>query len=389
MTKDDIEKFIKDVRTSFLKDFAIPGDAESSILPSAKSHQSKIDRSDIPVPELVRFTLGIILQLPVYGPGEKLRWEMPFLFKNIRCAFALEKFGLRLYVRSPGTQLVDGDKISEEIIGKLRKAIHRTERVLLIPFANEQIENSQFTIVNRYHSLMNRFIYFRDKAGKTSKNRDKVKGKGKIGELAKLLNYMVRLENELFYNTLAMLDAYFSFLEHLFVLVAPLSSDRIKLVEFISCVWADKFKQLFDLKLHPKAKSFYDKLNDIKERYRNVYAHGGFEKGGASLYVHFPGIGAIPAQFSKIKNSPHFNFFPIQEESFRDICRLLDDFDEWLRSEASGLAKAIKYVESGLDIPCDRQSIAEIRAAMKSEGALKALIERESYLWAMHTNMDY
>jgi hypothetical protein len=388
MTKDDIEKFINNVRTSFLRDFAIPGDAESSILHSGKSHQFKIDRSDIPVPELVRFTLGIILQLPVYGPGEKLRWEMPFLFKNIHCAFALEKFGLRLYVLSPGTHLVDSDKIVGEIIGKLRKAIHRTERVLLIPFANEQIESSRFTIANRYHSLMNRFIYFRDKAAKTSKKRDKVRGKGKIGELAKLLNYMSKLENELVYNTLAMLDAYFSFLEHLFVLVAPLTSDRIKLIEFISCVWADKFKQLFDLK-HPKAKSFYDKLDDIKERYRNVYAHGGFEKGGASLYVHFLGIGAIPAQFSKIKNSPHFNFFPIQEDSFRDICRLLDDFDEWLRSDESGLVKAIQYVESGLDIPCDRKSIIEIRAAMKSERALEALIERESYVWAMHTNMDY
>lgn len=389
MSKKDIERFIEELKTTSLQNFTAPVKTELSILYSKQSSQFDIDRSDIPVPELIRFVLGFILKLPIYGHGEKLRWEIPFHYKKTSCVFVLQKFGLRLYILQNEHPSTGTYKIAQEIIGKVQKSINRVEKTLLIPFAEQQIKNSNITIANQYHALLNRYIYFREKAEKATKRKRNTRDKDTMERLAKSLNEMYRSKSELFYNTIAMLDAYFSFLEHLFVLAMSLLRDNFNLVTFISSFWTDKFKRLFDIHQNLIAKSFYDKLDNIKERYRNFYAHGAFEKGGASLYIHIPKIGTIPAQLSKVKNSPHFDFFPVQEESLSDICGTIDDFDKWLRSEESGLKQAIKYIESGLDILCDKQSLKRIRAAMKSDDKLEALIQHYSQIWEMHANMDY
>jgi len=372
-----------------LKDFTAPAKDESVLAYSGKAVQFIIDRTDMPVPELLQLIFGGILKLTIYGQKEKLRWEIPFRYKGIHCSFALQKFGLRLYISCANDTDLDCDKLHKEIIGKLKKRIQTIEKTILIPFAQTQIKEGHVTIVNQYHSLENRYVYFREKAEKASKRKLKSKGKNFTEDMQKLLQYNYSRRIDVFYNALAMLDAYFSLLEHLFVLVRPFQNGKPDLVNYISEYWGDKFIKLFDIKKNPTAKSFYDRLDLIKERYRNFYAHGAFEKAGASLYIHFPSLGAIPAQLTRIKNSPHFNFFPIEEDKFKEICTTIDEFNQWLRADSTGLSNVIRYIESGLNIPCDRKSLQQIKTAMKSAKALNSLIEHWSYLDDLHTNMDY
>lgn len=372
-----------------LKDFTAPVEDESVLAYSGKRIQFNIDRAEMPVPELVQFILGGLLKLTTYGPEEKLRWEIPFRYKGIHCSFALQKFGLRLYISCASGTDADCNKLHKEIIGKLKKRINSIEKTILIPFAQSQIKKGHVTIVNQYNNLENRYVYFREKAENASKRRFRSKGKDFTEDLNKSLNHYFSTRIDLFYNALAMLDSYFSLLEHLFVLVLPFHNTGYDLVNYISEYWSDKFKKLFDIRKNQKAKSFYDRLDTIKERYRNYYAHGCFEKAGASLYIHFPGLGAIPAQLTRVKNSAHFHFFPIEEDKFKEICETIDEFNEWLRADSTGLKNIIKYIESGLNIPCDKKSLKQIKTAMKSEKSLNALIAHWSYLDDLHTNMDY
>ena len=120
---------------------------------------------------------------------------------------------------------------------------------------------------------------------------------------------------------------------------------------------------------------------------RNTFAHGGFEKAGASLFFHLPKVGAIPVILTKIKDSPHFNFFPIEEDKFNNICALLDQFETWLKS--GKLAQGIKYIESGLNVPFDEESISKFNEAMESDDEFDKLIEHWSYLNDQDTNMDF
>jgi len=389
MPELDIELFIKEIKASSLRNFTAPAESRSFIQYSERSIQINVDSSDIPVPELV-------LKLPTYyDPEEKVRWTIPFNYKEFSCTFALQKSGLFLYVSRNEQPPAVLDKAALEIIKKIKSSINRVEKTLLIPYAQHQIESGNITIANHYLVLRNRYVYFREKAENTLRRQSRIKNSqtNDIKDFVKVLNdklkKMFKAENELFYNTIAMLDAYFSFLEHLFVLIMPLCRDNIHLVDFIGKLWAVKYKLLFDISSNLEAKSFYDKLDSIKERFRNFYAHGAFGKGGTSLFFHFPNIGAIPAQLSEVKKGPHFDFFPIQKDNFKDICRTIDDFEKWLKSEGPVFAMAIKFVESGLDVPCDKQSLKIIRSAMASDKKLDALIQRYSYLWEMHTNMDY
>ena len=390
MTESNFDKIYEGLRKS-LKDFSPPIDTNESLIYSQKSSKFHIERQEIPVPELIQFTLSNILRCPAFGPGEKLRWEIPFRYKKVDCAFALQKFGLRLYISNSDENQKNIIKIEKEIIGKLKRVIAKIEKQLLTPFAKHQICERNVTIANHYHKLENRYVYFRDKAERKSTPKPNKDAKPD-DDLFAGLNDLFKTRSELFYNTIAMLDAYFSFLEHLFVLILPFvekQNNKIDLVQFISNFWSDKFKKLFDITKDTQAKKFYDQLDEIKEHYRNFYAHGGFEKGGASLYFHFPGLGAIPAQLSNIKERPHFNFFPVEEDSFYHICEVIDHLNEWLRSDYSGVKYAVKYAESGLNIPCDPENIRKIKDSMVSEEEFESLVKHCSYIADMHANMDY
>jgi hypothetical protein len=44
-----------------------------------------------------------------------------------------------------------------------------------------------------------------------------------------------------------------------------------------------------------EAAHYLGRLTAVVERWRNPYSHGGFEKGhGATVYLHAPGVGAVP-----------------------------------------------------------------------------------------------
>ncbi len=380
----DIEQFRKDLFSKSLKDFSTPPHLLDHSIAN-KRERYEVGRSEIPLPALVEFLFKMLLGFPAYGPAEKLRWEILFQFQNIPCAFALEKSGLHLYISCNARRTAEEtNQLKKEIVRKVQKAIRQVEKILR-PFSEEQLAQNNVTIDNHSHRLKERYEYFRLKATETAYPVD-IRSQG----LAGVLNNQVKNKKTLLFNSVAMLDAYFSYLEHLFVLLAPLRLDDFKIVDFIfNKKLTDKFDLLFKLKENKKAKGYHDKLLKIKEEFRNYFAHGNFEKKGASLYIHLPHIGAIPAQLSKAGNNPHFEFFPINNETFENICIFIDDFNSWLSSSASGVANEIQIIGSGLSMPCDKKSILEMKEAIKTPESLEAYLRHESEMCDKHDNMDY
>src|SRR5688572_24969061 len=100
-----------------------------------------------------------------------------------------------------------------------------------------------------------------------------------------------------------MLDAYFSRLELILVLILPfvkkINLRSFDLELFISQGWREKFKVVFELQKNKKASQLFEKLIAVKEEYRNPLSHGYFFKGGSSLFVHMEHLGAIPMTMAK------------------------------------------------------------------------------------------
>lgn len=159
------------------------------------------------------------------------------------------------------------------------------------------------------------------------------------------------------------------------------------LIKFIGLNWSYKYKRVLGLEPGLKSKKYYDRLDSVKEIFRNTFAHGGFEKAGASLYFHFPNIGAIPASLTSVKNSPHFHFFPLQEANFQEVCSLFDEIDEWLGKES--LPMAIRYAKSGLNISFDEDSITKMLEKAKNVDIFDEWLEAGSNYRDMIENADY
>lgn len=379
---------IKDNVQLALKEFSTDENGNDLIFIDG-STMVPLDRKVLPVPELIPFILSGVLGFPNLGRGEKIRWQICFKYKNVLCNIAHQKFGVRLYY----LKLEKNDlRINpDEIIGKLIKGLRIIEKSVLQGFSKHQLSQGNVTIPNIYHKLDGMYQYFRENAEREFNFKAEQKHNGDaLEDIANHMNLVIRSTRNGFYNTIAMVDAFFSKTENLFIMVLPFinyNREKDNLLEKIGSRWQDKFKRIFQIETDVAAKRFYDQLVNLKENLRNTFAHGGFEKAGASLFFHLPKVGAIPVILTKIKDSPHFNFFPIEEDKFNNICALLDQFETWLKS--GKLAQGIKYIESGLNVPFDEESISKFNEAMESDDEFDKLIEHWSYLNDQDTNMDF
>lgn len=380
----EIDKLGERLKKS-LKDFSPNQDKSYDLVFDEPSNRYNIRAEQFPVPRLLLFLLTGICKFSSRGREEKMHWNVAFTYKKYNYAITFEKFGLRLYAEKES-------KIKpEEVLGKLQKALELVERKFLGNIAKQQISAGNISIENQFIKLSNQYSYFREMAEtEYSSKQNSGKSGNFIEEIMNTINSETNAKRTGQYNALAMIDAYFSRLEHFLVLALPFSDyDREKdnLVEFVGSVWSDKLKRIFDFS-DKNIQRHYSGLVHIKEKFRNTFAHGGFEKNGQSFYFHLPGYGAIPASMSGITNSVHFDSFPIDKNGFGQICSVFDAFDRYL-SVDSHLTEAWKYANSGLNLTLDKQNLEIMLKAAKDPEYFEKWIEYETERECMYINADY
>jgi hypothetical protein len=296
------------------------------------------------------------------------------------------KFGLAF----DGPQGETSDAVVAELSGLLIRGFRLAER-LVQPFLADQINKGLVTVHNRFFTLDDRYRFLREQAEVSFSNSDtsSITATDLETRVAEF-NYRRQREREGFYVGIAALDAYFSRLEHFLVLALPFSAfdpQTESLLSFLAESWGAKFKRIIPLNNDVTAKKLYERLRLVKQRYRNTFAHGWFEKGASSLYVHFPPIGAIPAELSSTQHNITLQFRPLTAPTFASICQLLDEVDSYFSS--GPLRFAVKYAKAGLDLAFDPKSIAKYKNASTNDEDFEAFIDREAYFQDQFVNMDW
>lgn len=320
----------------------------------------------------------------VMKPFEKTLWSISVIFKGLSLRIEDAKFGLKF--AGP-----DG-AISDTVVTELSRLLERGFRVaerFVQPFLTDQINKGFVTVHNRFTTLDDRYRFLREQAEVSFSNSDttSITATDLQTRVAEY-NYRIRREREGFFLGIAAVDAYFSRLEHFLVLALPFCDfdpQNDNLVSFLTENWSDKFKRVVPLNNDITAHKLYQRLRVVKQRYRNKFAHGWFEKGASSLYVHFPPIGAIPAELSSRENVV-LQFRPLTAPTFAGICELLDEVDSYFSN--GRLRLAVKYAEAGLDVAFDPKSIAKYKSALNDEDS-EGFIEAEAYFQDQFTNMDW
>lgn len=384
------EDAAKRLRETSLREFYGP-EAGTDDAREYRRYKRAVSDDEITLPELARYALELV-GLPSDGPGEKVAWWVNFLFEGRQCELALEKFGLRIYVEVVGNDITEANAVTNRIVKKLSSSMRAVESMVLAPAAPDLFRKGRATVINQHFTLRRTYEYFRERATNPVVIEDEVQHFG-IGDTPGITfrsSGEPLMRRNSFHDLVASVNAYLSLLEHHMVLALPFQGfdpTLYSLEKFIGFRWGDKYRQIFDLTKN-EDKSYYDRLVEVVERWRNTYSHGGFEKGhGSSVYLHFDGIGAIPVGLSSATERVGIFFVPAIDEDINDVYELFDEFDTWLSEKR--LPFAMEWITNGLQVRFDPVFRTELVKAMESPERFEQYAEYNAHLEERSINMDW
>jgi hypothetical protein len=141
--------------------------------------------------------------------------------------------------------------------------------------------------------------------------------------------------------------------------------------------WYEKYKIIFPIHRNKEFKLIYDKLGQIKKKYRNPLTHG--LTGDYSLLLPTPNSGLIPISYDYLSNNVAFIFNEISYENAKEIEELFEKFLQLLNKEDPFKYYTL-FLQFGFPIPVNKNEIGEIKDKMNTyEDFKEELIDRARY----------
>ena len=368
------------LKATSLRDFGAPMEYEERIK-TGNSYRNDLGLIRLPV--LMRYSLELI-DIRWRGPGEKVAWWVDFTYKGYACELAHQKFGVRLFVQAPSED--EAQDIAVQVTKKLKSAVRVVEKVI-VAAAPAILDAGNATVVNQHRALRRAYDYFRERA-QHPEHVDDVRteypdgGEG-FAWASSFLSGANVMKMNASHDLVAAMTAFLSSLEHDLVLAfsfCDFDPETESLTDHIRSRWGEKWSRIID-KDDKEGRRLHARLLDVVERWRNPYAHGGFEKGqGATVYLHTPGIGALPIGLTSVG----FALASPSETDIEGVFALFDEIDAFMSAR---LPHAMQWIESGLDVQFDVIFRASAIGAI-STNEFDKLIEFHEYQWAMHANME-
>ena len=361
-------------------------------------HQFDVERHNLPIPSIARATL---LCLGCYDAGrsEKVAWRIPFQLDGNPCFLEDQKFGVNLHAWLPSTS-TEGEvaEFGARFLRILKVAMRIAETDIFYPAIKAQVGLGKLGLRNQAGSLRSTYLYFRESA------RLAFASEGRLQEPAPPVDVggtpevfgseyirawtaeRVRTQ-EGSANTVAMVNSFFSYMEHYLVLALPFSTAdlaRVELTNFMGSTWSEKFKTVINILKLSETKALYDRLVHVAETYRNPLAHGGDDKKGSTLSVFLEQVGRVPLMLSGIEKTPSFRLDPFDDSSFEEVTAIFDQVEDLLNGPLLG--NASRWIDGGFDVFFDADEHASYHAQDESFGQF---CEKRGREWERQTNMDW
>lgn len=392
----------------FLKDFSPDRDYKEEWTDTQIKGRKILKQYDIDLtksetilhPFMVYIIFVMIKGYPYLPRFEKIAWEIPIKYKGLPFVLGHKKWGFSI---TSNEDRETNQQYALEIIQQIKRSIPFAE-TLISPLIQQQVNSGNITIVSRYKESRNRYIYHREKVQENS-NSDKdalkeewnafevkIKGRRSLKECMKSYERAQMLEYVDQYHVIAMIDSYFSYIEHISVLLLPflkyINLQEIEVGKFISETWKSKLKILLKADQSRSSIKHIENLEKIKEAVRNPSAHGYYQKKGHSFLVHMPRLGAIPFVLTKSKSS-RFSYSLIDDEllDFKSVCEAFDDFDKFLDEYDTRFG--LQYIKEGLPVAFDEVSTKAYRKRMVSDASTKKFIKEATQQIERAINMDW
>ena len=336
---------------------------------------------------LVYFLLVDLLEFKDLGRFEKLAWSIPVDLDGTAFLVEHRKFGVGVFAADLPAQEPQAEEITQRINKAVKIAAPYFEWI-----ASEAVKRSQLNVYNNSHRLFQRYSYF-VKVHNAKVSRAKTFEKKRVvktrtlphgGQTVWMPSMVLRQDAQ--WLALAAIDAFFSWTEHVFVLLAILNGSCTNcndVADLALSEWQTKYKSAVDIS-DKTSKSFYDKPAAIRQQLRNFVAHGAFGKQGEAFQFHST-AGAVPLLLPHKRNSHAYKFGNGVDFVEDEALNVLRDFQEHLWSGSRAPAKI--YLDSGL--PLVLTMTGGYAQAMKSAQDMESFVDYLGRQFADAANMDW
>jgi hypothetical protein len=365
-----------------------PANAETS---AAQDFLFKAQRTDagrdLPPYYLVYFLLVDLLGFKNIGQFEKVAWSVPIDFEGRAFVIEHRKLGLGVFA----AELPVDEEPAKRIVGLIHKAVKIAQ-----PYfdwrAAEAVAESKLNVINRSTQLHDRFEFFMssyEAKRSEAERRAQEKITTQVGSGFLTRFPAMQLNREAKWLALSAIESFFSWTEHVFILLSILTGKCVTgnhVANLAKADWSDKFKSALDIG-DPETKRFYDELTLVRQQLRNFVAHGSFGKQGDAFQFH-SGAGAAPVRLPRPQDKVSFRFGRgvefVDHEAIVLIAKFIDFF--W----SGDRAPAKTYIQdNGLPLILTMAKDGEYARAMSSDEDMNEFVDHLGHLMDRHANMDF
>lgn len=341
---------------------------------------------------LVYFLLVDLLGFRNLGQFEKVSWSIPIDFNGRAFLVEHRKFGVGVFAHDPDNE----EDAAHQIVVRIQKAVKAAQ-----PFfnwiADQAVETSSLNVMNNSESLYARFTFlrnaYREKADEAEVRKDeKIVKEGMSaggGSWMSISMPAQALRTEAGWLALSAIEAFYSWTEHIFILIAILMGRLTTgkdVARLAGANWGEKFKCAMDI-ADLDTKRLFDQLTELRRELRNFVAHGAFGRDGKAFRFH-SGAGAVPVLLPHRAGNQKFAIG--EQLTFEDDAALqvIDSFVEHLWN--GGRAPAELYIQkSGLPIILTMAADGTYLRAMSTVGDMEDLVRHLSGRFDQAANMDW
>lgn len=360
--------------------------------------RSKAGRS-LPPYYLVYFLLVDLLKFNNRGLEEKVAFSIPVKINGTILIVEHRKLGLGVFIKCAE----DEDK-AKAVVRCINAGV-KAGKNYFDALADNAAKGSNLNVNNNSNVLFERFCYFSNSYNNKCKEVEanqklQVKKKPTVNcedfddfpdqlqTIFDISNKTNELRREAMWCAMAAIEAFFSWTEHVFILIAILQG-KIKtgkdVADKVGDEWGTKFKLAINID-SSDTKKFYDSLLALRKQIRNFVSHGSFGKDGQALEFHST-VGAVPLLMPHRQSKEHFKFGNGITFLAPEAMRLLTDFIDNMWSGSLSLAKI--YIESGMPLILSYVINGTYAEAMSSEDDMVSFVDYLSRSFDDAANMDW
>jgi hypothetical protein len=354
-------------------------------------HRSDAGRK-LPEYFLVYFLLVDLLGFHDLGQWEKVSWSIPVEYCGKYFLIDYRKFGVGIFINNPD----EDEDIAEQVTTRIQKAIKKAQ-----PFfewlARRAVDDSSVNLRNNSLSLFQRFQYLRELY--YSKIYEEIERKDEQlvtfcqdeeGEILEVIKFpKFRLRKEASWIAISVIEAFFSWTEHIFIHLALLAGkieSANEVADLAADNWPNKFKAAIDIS-DAKNKRLYDDLKQVREQLRNHVAHGSFGKDGEAFDFH-SATGSVPVMLPHCAKNKKILLRHGLEFDTEHAITIIDDFNAHIWTGANAPAKI--YIQGSiLPIIMPLIKTGVYAEAMLSVENMTSFVEYLENLFDDAANMDW